>query len=100
MTGRAIPRVGDPVTVRFLAAKVNGTIEWVDGDLHRLRVLTDEGEMLTFKLSPAMARFVTEAHPAGPRLLFGAGTEHNDASVLIGAAPVPPPTPPAQASRR
>jgi hypothetical protein len=71
MTVRAIPRVGDPVTVGFLAAKVKGTIEWVDADLRRLRVLTDDGEMLTFKLSPATARFVGEAHPAGPRLLFG-----------------------------
>jgi hypothetical protein len=70
---RALPRAGRRVTVVDLAARVGGTIEWVDGDLHRLRVLTDDGEVLGFVLSPGTARFVSETDPAGPRLVFDAG---------------------------
>jgi len=66
---RGIPRIGAPVTVVFLAAKVSGTVQHVDPDLHGLHVVTDEGETLRFELSPLTGRFMSEGQ-AGPRLFF------------------------------
>ncbi len=66
------------MTVVFLAARVPGTIEWVDEDLHRVGVLTEEGEEISFALNRKLARFVAEEHPAGPRLAFGSN-EASDA---------------------
>lgn len=66
-----MPRVGDHVTVAFLATRTPGVIEHVDDDLHRLRVLTDDGERISFTLNRAIGRFVAEAPGSGARLLFG-----------------------------
>jgi hypothetical protein len=71
MRARPVPHLGEPVTVLFLAASVSGVIEHVDPDQQRLRVLTDEGEQLTFALNRATGRFVAEDGHSGARLAFG-----------------------------
>ncbi len=66
-----MPHVGDHVTVLFLATRADGVIEHVDEDLHRLRVLTEDGDRITFALNRATGRFLAEGHHSGARLLFG-----------------------------
>jgi hypothetical protein len=68
---RAIPRVGDHVTVLFLGTRADGVIEHVDEDLHRLGVLAEDGERIAFALNRATGRFLAEGHHSGARLLFG-----------------------------
>jgi hypothetical protein len=66
---RGVPRVGAPVTVVFLAAKVRGTVHQVDPDLHGLDVVTDDGDTVRFELSRLTGRFMSEGQ-SGPRLFF------------------------------
>jgi hypothetical protein len=68
---RAMPRAGDRVTVLFLATRTDGVIEHVNDDLHRLRVITEDGERITFALNRATGRFLAEGHHSGARLVFG-----------------------------
>ncbi|MEA2431693.1 MAG: hypothetical protein QOI19_2166 [Thermoleophilaceae bacterium] len=70
MALRGMPRVGAAVTVAFLARRVPATIEDVDGDGHRLVVVTEEGETLSFKLNPATGQFAEQHGGSRARLLF------------------------------
>ena len=69
MKARAIPTVGGRVIVAFLATRVGGSIERVDGDLRGLDVLTDDGERVRFELSPATGIFIARDHSRA-RLFF------------------------------
>jgi hypothetical protein len=69
MQPRALPRVGAPVTVFFLAARVRGEVVAIDSDLRRLDVLTEEGEIIPFTLQRTTGRFHSDDH-AGARLYF------------------------------
>jgi hypothetical protein len=69
---RALPRVGDPVTVHQLGRRAAGVIEDVLDGGRRVVVSTeDDGELHVFELSPATARFVEGGRQAGARLTFG-----------------------------
>jgi hypothetical protein len=67
---RRAPVVGAPVTVSFLAARVRGTVEEVLDEGRRVMVLTDEGELIEFALSPVTGIFVRDGNQTGARLSF------------------------------
>jgi hypothetical protein len=69
---RAMPHVGDPVTVVFLAARVGGVVTAVDLDARRARVMVDtaDGQALAFELSRATGTFLAGGQQSGARLLF------------------------------
>ncbi len=69
MDPRALPRVGAPVVVFFLAARVRGEVVAVDPDLRGLEVLTEEGETMRFKLQRTTGRFQSVGAD-GARLYF------------------------------
>ncbi len=71
MRTRAMPHVGDAVTIVFLAASVFGIIERVEDERRRLHVLTEDGEAMTFTLKRATGRFVAAGDESGARLVFG-----------------------------
>ncbi|HWC86043.1 MAG TPA: hypothetical protein VG388_05870 [Solirubrobacteraceae bacterium] len=62
--------MGDPVTVVYLAARVEGVVTGVDTDARRLLVATEDGQALTFELSRATGTFLAGGQQAGARLLF------------------------------
>ncbi len=70
MALRGLPRIGSPVTIVYLAARMGGTIERVSSDLHELQVVAEDGETVTFRLNRATARFTGAGPHAGARLLF------------------------------
>jgi hypothetical protein len=70
MALRRQPRLGDEVTVSYLAVDVAGVIEEVDDTQRRLRVVTEDGESLVFTLDAATASFVTGTHGVTARLRF------------------------------
>ena len=70
MRKRAMPYVGRSVAVVYLAAVVDGVVLSVDGDGRRLRVLTVEGEELSFVLDPATAGFTVDGGQTQTRLRF------------------------------
>lgn len=59
MTTRRLPRIGDAVTVLYLAGPANGVIAAVTDDLHELDVVTDDGATVHFRLNESSARFVS-----------------------------------------
>jgi uncharacterized membrane protein len=67
---RAMPIVGGQVVVRYLDATVEARVERVDDDAKTVVVRTAEGERLTFKLNPAIARFTLGGETSGAQLLF------------------------------
>jgi hypothetical protein len=75
MYERALPHLGQSVTVSFLAARVHGTVVAVDQGLDGLEVLTDEDELMRFELLPTTGRFHSGGQ-IGPRLFFN-GTDSN-----------------------
>ena len=71
MSLRRAPYVGAPVTVAFLARNARGTIEEVGDEGRRVVVVTDDGELIAFTLSPATGNFIEERRPVGgARLTF------------------------------
>jgi hypothetical protein len=66
MHPRALPRVGASVVVVFLAARVQGEVVAVDPDLRGLEVLTEEGELIRFKLRRTTGRFQSEGSSGAP----------------------------------
>jgi len=70
MPVRRPPHIGQHVQVVFLGATVPGVIGEINEQERRVRVLTEEGEEITFALSRATGQFVAEGGPAGPRLVF------------------------------
>jgi hypothetical protein len=68
MPKRRFPRLGDEVTVSYLAVDVPGVIEDVDESQRRLRVVTEDGEVLVFTLDAATATFVSGEHGGTARL--------------------------------
>ena len=68
---RAMPHVGDPVTVVFLAARVEGVVTGVDYEARRVLVATEDGQALAFELSRATGTFLVDGKQSGARLLFG-----------------------------
>lgn len=70
MAIRAVPRVGDHVTVAFLSAQIGGVVAGSDEQQRSLDVVTDEGEMVRFALNRATGRYLSDGRQAGARLLF------------------------------
>jgi hypothetical protein len=70
MSVRALPRIGDEVTVAYLSVRVDGVVADLDENLRSLEVLTDEGDRLTFALNPATGRYLGDGRQSGARLLF------------------------------
>lgn len=70
MPTRPVPRIGDEVTVAFLAAQVGGVVVGAAEGLRLLRVITDDGDALSFSLNPATGRYVADGRQSGARLLF------------------------------
>jgi hypothetical protein len=67
---RAMPHIGDPVTVVFLAARVMGVVVGVDLEERRVHVATEDGQSLAFALSRATGTFLADGQQSGARLLF------------------------------
>jgi hypothetical protein len=66
---RPLPRVGAPARItHFGGGSQPGVVLEVDDEGRRLRVRSDDGELLEFVLNPATARFVHAGAPHGPRL--------------------------------
>jgi hypothetical protein len=68
---RAVPHVGDHVTVAFLAARVAGVVTHIDDSSLRIDVRTEEGETVHFALNRATGSFLADGQQSGARLLFG-----------------------------
>ena len=66
-----MPHVGDPVTVVFLAARIEGVVTAVDVDARRVLVATEDDPALAFELSRATGTFLADGQQSGARLLFG-----------------------------
>ncbi len=75
MTTRRLPRVGEAVTVLYLAGPVDGVIATVTEDFHELDVLTDDGATVHFRLHEGTARFLSTGGDAEARLFFRSGGE-------------------------
>jgi hypothetical protein len=67
---RPIPHPGDPVTVVFLAAQLDGVVTRVDDSGRQLTVWTDDGEALSFALSRATGNFHQDGQQSAARLAF------------------------------
>jgi len=65
-----MPYVGDPVTVVFLAIRIEGVVTDVDYDARRVLVATEDGQALAFGLSRATGTFLADGRQSGARLLF------------------------------
>ena len=70
MALRRLPRVGQTVTIVYLDDQVTGVIERVSGDHHDVDVLAQDGELVSFRLNQATARFIGAGRHAGARLVF------------------------------
>ena len=70
MAIRAIPRVGDPVTVAFLSVHVSGVVASTDESQRSVDVMTEDGEAVLFTLNPATGRYLSGGRQTGARLLF------------------------------
>jgi hypothetical protein len=68
---RAMPHIGDPVTVVFLSARIHGVVTAVDEHARRVLVSTTDGQALAFGLSRATGTFLADGQQSGARLLFG-----------------------------
>jgi hypothetical protein len=69
MYARALPFVGQSVTLSFPAASVHGTVVAVNADLGELDVLTEADEVIKFVLQPTTGRFQSGGQ-TGARLFF------------------------------
>ena len=69
MSRRLAPRIGLPVEVAFLAARVAGTVEDIGDGGRTVTVLTAEGELLAFRLNRVTGLFVSEDPHMRARLL-------------------------------
>lgn len=67
---RALPRVGDEVTVAYLSARVGGVVAAVDHEVRSLAVLTEEGDTLDFWLNRATGHYLAGGRQSGARLVF------------------------------
>jgi hypothetical protein len=67
---RALPRVGDEVTVAFLSVRVHGVVAAIDDHVRSVAVLTEEGDTLDFGLNRATGRYLAGGGQCGARLLF------------------------------
>ena len=67
---RRQPTVGTRVSVALLARRVGGSVEEVADDGRRLTVVTDEGEVMEFAISPAKGYFTAGGTQSGARLSF------------------------------
>jgi hypothetical protein len=67
---RAMPQVGAPVTVVFLAVRVVGVVTGVEVEARRVDVATEDGQSLVFVLSRATGTFLADGQQTGARLLF------------------------------
>lgn len=67
---RRQPRAGTNVTVALLGRRVRGTVEEVADGGRRLTVLTEEGDLMDFALSPATGYFTGGGSQSGARLSF------------------------------
>jgi hypothetical protein len=56
--------------VAFLGARVPGVVEEIAEGGRRLRVVTEDGEAITFTLSRATGQFAAAGSSHGARLLF------------------------------
>jgi phage baseplate assembly protein gpV len=67
---RALPRIGDQVTVAFLSGQVGGVVAGADDEQRSVNVVTDDGETVRFALNRATGRFLSDGRQSGARLLF------------------------------
>jgi len=65
-----MPYVGDPVTVVFLAARIEGVVTAVEHEARCVLVATEDGQALSFGLSRATGTFLADGQQSGARLLF------------------------------
>jgi hypothetical protein len=65
-----MPHLGAPVTVAFLAVRIEGVVTSVDLQSRRLVVATEDGQTLAFGLSRATGTFLADGQQSGARLLF------------------------------
>jgi hypothetical protein len=72
MALRALPTIGAPVVVRYLASSSRGTVREIDEGGLRLVVATEDGETIPFVLNGATATFTEEGNQHGARLSFEA----------------------------
>jgi hypothetical protein len=70
MAIRAMPSVGDEVTVAYLSTRVRGVVAGIDDDVRSLEVHTEEGERLDFGLNRATGHYLADGRQSGARLLF------------------------------
>lgn len=68
---RAMPHVGQRVTVCYLATTAEGEVAEVGDGGRSLFVVTDDGEAVRFRLSRATATFTAGGAAPWPRLVFG-----------------------------
>ncbi len=67
---RKVPQVGSHVTVAYLGSTHEAVVEEVHEDGRRVVVLSDDGEELTFVLTPLTGRYMADGAQTGPHLLF------------------------------
>jgi hypothetical protein len=67
---RAIPRVGDRVTVAFLSSRVGGVVAGTDDARRSVDVVTEDGETVVFALNAATGCYLSDGRQTGARLLF------------------------------
>ncbi len=67
---RAMPHVGAPVSIEYLACTVRGVVDGIAQDGRWLLVATEDGRRETFALNRATATFTAEGSQTGARLRF------------------------------
>jgi hypothetical protein len=73
MSIRRHPRVGDAVTIVYLATEVAGVVEEVERGGQSVVVCSSDGERLTFALNRAIGRFTEGGQLTAARLRFVEG---------------------------
>ncbi len=70
MALRAMPTVGAEVLIDHLGVTEHGVVARVDPDARTVEVVTETGELQTFALNRATARFTAGGALTGARLRF------------------------------
>jgi hypothetical protein len=65
-----MPRLGQEVTIEYLAGTARATVRRIEDGGRRLEVLTEDGATVTFALNRATATFTAGGEQTGARLRF------------------------------